>query len=56
MSPRDIVTRAVHAIPGIRLPLARITIERIFRELEENGYTVREKVPADDLPAHAQKK
>lgn len=40
MTPKDIVTRAVQAIEGIRFPLARATVDRIFRELEEEGYVI----------------
>ena len=42
MTPNEIITRAVQAIPNIRLPMAKITTERILRELEENGYHIAE--------------
>lgn len=40
MTPRDIITKAIHKIEGIRLPAARFTIDQIFRELEEEGYVI----------------
>lgn len=40
MTPRDIITKHIHKIEGIRLPAARITIDQIFKELEEEGYVI----------------
>ena len=43
MTPKDIVTRAVQSIDGIRLPLARWVVDRIFSDLEEEGYVILEE-------------
>ena len=43
MTANEIITRAVQAIPNIRLPMAKATVERIFRELSEAGYAVVER-------------
>lgn len=40
MTPRDIITRAVQGIPGIRFPQAKATVDRIFKELEEEGFVI----------------
>lgn len=40
MTPRDIITKAIQAIPGIRFPQAKATVDRIFKELEEEGFVV----------------
>ena len=47
MSPRDIITRHIMSINGIRIPFARIIIDRIFAELAEYGYTITEGARAD---------
>lgn len=43
MTPRDIVTKAVQSIDGIRFPQAKAVIDRIFRELAEEGYVIVEE-------------
>lgn len=43
MTPKDIVTRAVQSIDGIRFPVARAVVERIFSELAEEGYVILEE-------------
>ncbi len=43
MTPSEIITRAVQAIPGIRLPAVKLVVNRILKELEENGYEFADK-------------
>lgn len=43
MTPHEIITRVITAIPNIRLPLVRMTVEKILKELDENGYKIKEK-------------
>lgn len=48
MTPHEIITRAITGIPNIRLPLVRLTVERIMRELDDEGYKIKEKT-LDDI-------
>jgi hypothetical protein len=48
MTPRDIITKHVQSVPNIRLPFARIIIDRIFADLAEYGYTITEA--RSDIP------
>lgn len=43
MTPKDIVTRAVQSIDGIRFPQARAVVDRIFSDLAEEGYVILEE-------------
>lgn len=43
MTPHEILTREIQKIPNIRLPVSQAVVERIFRELQENGYAVVER-------------
>lgn len=47
MTPHEIITRAVTAIPNIRLPLVRLTVDRIIRDLDDEGYKIKEKTLDD---------
>ena len=49
-TPRDIVTRAVQSIDGIRFPQARGVIERIFSDLAEEGYVIIEESERGKCP------
>jgi hypothetical protein len=40
MTPRDIITKAIQNIPGMRFPLAKTTVDKIFRDLEEEGFEI----------------
>lgn len=48
-TPHEIITRAISSIPNIRLPLVRMIVERILRELDDNGYKIKEKGMSDAL-------
>lgn len=48
MTPQEVITKAVTAIPNIRLPLVRLTVERIMRDLDDEGYKIKEKT-LDDI-------
>lgn len=43
MTPNEIITRAVQAIPGIRMPMAKLTVERILKDLADEGYEIKER-------------
>ena len=43
MTPKDIVTRAIQSIEGIRFPIARAVVERIFSDLADEGYVIVEE-------------
>lgn len=47
MTPHEIITRAITAIPNIRLPLVRLTVEKIIKDIDENGYKIKEKTMED---------
>lgn len=40
MTPEEIITKAIHSIPGIRMPMAKIIIDKIFKGLKDNGYEI----------------
>lgn len=42
-TPRDIITRHIQSVPNIRLPFARLLVDRIFADLADHGYTFTEK-------------
>ena len=48
MTPKEIITKHVMSINGIRIPFAKIVVERIFTELNEWGYTIIEKGALSD--------
>jgi hypothetical protein len=48
MTPRDIVTKHIMSIEGIRIPFARIIIDRIFADFKDYGYTISESDKAGD--------
>lgn len=48
MTPKEIITKHVMSINGIRIPFAKIVVERIFTELSEWGYTIIEKGALSD--------
>lgn len=42
MTPREIITKEIMAVKGIRIPFAKLIVERIFTALSEYGYTISE--------------
>ncbi len=40
MTPRDIITKNVHSLKGVRFPDANRAIDKIFKDLAEHGYVV----------------
>lgn len=48
MTPKEIITKHIMSINGIRIPFAKIVVERIFTELGEWGYTIIEKGALSD--------
>lgn len=45
MTPSEIMKREILKIPGIRVPMADMTVKRIFAELEDSGYAIEERKP-----------
>lgn len=43
MTPNEIVTRVIQSIGGLRSHVARSLIDRIFRELADEGYVIIEE-------------
>ncbi len=40
MTPREIITQEVMKAPNIRIPFAKIIVERIFTALSDYGYNI----------------
>ena len=50
MTPKEIISKHIIGIKGIRIPLARIIVESILIELKEEGYCFAEANSAGQLP------
>lgn len=42
-TPKEIISKHVLGIQGIRIPFGRIIVENILNDLQENGYIVVEE-------------
>lgn len=42
-TPRDIISKNICGIEGIRIPFAKIIVENILQELKEEGYLIIEE-------------
>lgn len=40
MNPKEIISKHIVAIEGMRIPYARMIVENILRDLEDEGYHV----------------
>lgn len=43
MTPKDIISRHICGIEGIRIPFAKIIVENILHELKDEGYVILEE-------------
>jgi hypothetical protein len=50
MTPKEILSKHILGIAGIRIPFAKIIIENVIHELKDHGYIIIEERTLRTLP------
>lgn len=45
LSPKEIISKHICGIAGIRIPFAKIIVENILHDLREEGYSIVDEEP-----------
>lgn len=49
MTPRDIISKHILGIEGIRIPFAKIIVENVLQDIKEHGYIIIEESDLNKL-------